>query len=150
MGVSRNKARTPAPAVTAVAAAEPAPQAATPAAAGITIGFIAGLDHDGCPRVIVPGGDDVPLRARSLCPVQASERGRQCALMFENADPRQPLILGLLQHPVLSLYSPSGDVSVQRNGEELCCRPNPRSSCAAAMRRCGSPPTAAWSCAAPP
>lgn len=119
MGVSRNKARTPAPAVTAAATAEPAPQAATPAVAGITIGFIAGLDHDGCPRVIVPGGDDVPLRARSLCPVQASERGRQCALMFENADPRQPLILGLLQHPVLSLYSPSGDVSVQRNGEEL-------------------------------
>ena len=117
MSTVRSKTRTPAAACTEAAA--PAQRISAAAPAGVTIGFIADLDLDGCPRVIVPGGDDTPLRARALCVVQAAERGRQCALMFENADPRQPLILGLLQHPVLSLYSPDGDVAVQRNGEEL-------------------------------
>lgn len=126
MGASRSKSRTAAP-VKTVTPEQPAPVAAPPAStaaapAAVIIGFIADLDHDGCPRVIVPGGDDVPLRARSLCVVQAGERGRQCALMFENADPRQPLILGLLQHPVLSLHSPAGEVSVQRTDDELVLR----------------------------
>jgi hypothetical protein len=127
MSTARSKTRPAAAAV--VATAEP--RRAT-APGGVTIGFVADLDHDGCPRVIVPGGDDVPLRARSLCAVQASERGRQCALMYENGDPRQPLILGLLQHPVLSLHSPSGEVTVERNGDELLLQAE-----AAIELRCG-------------
>lgn len=82
----------------------------TPVAApagGVVIGFIADLNDQGLPRVLIPGTPGEPQPARSLCTVDASHRGRQCALLFENGDPRAPLILGLLQHPVLSL---SGDI----------------------------------------
>jgi hypothetical protein len=129
MSTARSKSRP----VAAVATATTEPTRASAAAGGVVIGFIADLDHDGCPRVIVPGGDDVPLRARSLCPVQAVERGRQCALMYENGDARHPLILGLLQHPVLSVHARNGDVAVERHGDELLLQAD-----AAIELRCGN------------
>lgn len=70
---------------------------------GVVIGFIATINDQGLPCVLVPGGSDEPLPARSLCQLDATHCGRQCALLFENGNPRAPLILGLLQHPVLSL-----------------------------------------------
>ncbi len=128
MSTARSKTR---PATTvATTVAEPARESA--AAGGVVIGFIADLDHDGCPRVVVPGGDDLPLRARSLCLVQAGERGRQCALMYENGDPRRPLILGLLQHPVLSVHAPAGEVTLARRGDEVVLQAD-----AAIELRCG-------------
>lgn len=130
MSTARSRTK-PAAAVT-TAVAEPAREPAATAAGGIVIGYIAESDHDGCPRVVVPGGDDVPLRARSLCLVQAGERGRQCALMYENGDRRQPLILGLLQHPVLAVHAAAGEVTVERRGEELLLQAD-----AAIELRCG-------------
>lgn len=74
-----------------------------PIPGGVVIGFIAAINDQGLPCVLVPGRADEPLPARSLCQLDATHCGRQCALLFENGNPRAPLILGLLQHPVLSL-----------------------------------------------
>jgi len=93
--------------------ASPAPQRST--AAGVAIGFISHINDQGLPCVAIPGNADEALPARSLCVISDEHRGQQCALLFENGDPRAPLILGLLQHPVLSLQ---GDIHQARHAED--------------------------------
>jgi hypothetical protein len=95
---------------------EPAGNASPPSRGGVAIGFIAHVNDQGVPCIMLAGSDAV-LPARSLCPIDASQRGRQCALLFENGDPRAPLILGLLQHPVLSLQASAADARHDEHGE---------------------------------
>lgn len=92
----------------------PAPQTKSPTMAsnGVVIGFISHINDLGLPCVAIPGSADEALPARSLCAITAEHRGQQCALLFENGDQRAPLILGLLQHPVLSLQ---GDIEQARH-----------------------------------
>lgn len=94
-----------------LAQAKPA-QAPTTASNGVVIGFISHLNDQGLPCVAIPGSAAEALPARSLCVISDEHRGQQCALLFENGDPRAPLILGLLQHPVLSLQ---GDIEQARH-----------------------------------
>jgi hypothetical protein len=98
-------------------ASTPAMPPKTPAMAsnGVVIGFISHLNDQGLPCVAIPGSADEALPARSLCAISAEHRGQQCALLFENGDPRAPLILGLLQHPVLSLQ---GDIEQARQSAD--------------------------------
>lgn len=97
-----------------LAQAKPA-QSPTTASNGVVIGFISHLNDQGLPCVAIPGRADEALPARSLCAISAEHRGQQCALLFENGDPRAPLILGLLQHPVLSLQ---GDIEQARHSAD--------------------------------
>ncbi len=97
-----------------LAQAKPA-QSPTTASNGVVIGFISHLNDQGLPCVAIPGSADEALPARSLCAISAEHRGQQCALLFENGDPRAPLILGLLQHPVLSLQ---GDIEQARHSAD--------------------------------
>jgi hypothetical protein len=94
----------------------PEPRVAAVTPGGVLIGFIAEINDHGVPCVLIPGSDDA-VPARSLCPVDATQRGRQCALLFENGDPRAPLILGLLQHPVLSLQGQPDQAQHHEHGE---------------------------------
>lgn len=84
---------------------------------GVVIGFISHLNDQGLPCVAIPGSADEALPARSLCAISAEHRGQQCALLFENGDPRAPLILGLLQHPVLSLQGDIEQAQQYADGE---------------------------------
>jgi len=97
------------------------PPAPTPALAakspatgptGVVIGFISHINDQGLPCVAIPGSAAEAVPARSLCAIGTEHRGQQCALLFENGDPRAPLVLGLLQHPVLSLQ---GDIEQARH-----------------------------------
>lgn len=101
-----------------------------PATTGVVIGFIAHMNDQGLPCVAIPGSAEEALPARSLCAIGGEHRGQQCALLFENGDPRAPLILGLLQHPVLSLqgdidqalHSADGELHLHaRHAIELHC-----------------------------
>lgn len=100
------------PAQTAESAASTAPSTEP---GGVVIGFVSHINDQGLPCVVVPGAADTPVPARSLCLIGAEHRGRQCALLFENGDPRAPLILGLLQQPVLSLQ---GEADTARHSED--------------------------------
>lgn len=94
--------------------AQPA-RSTTPGSNGVVIGFVSHINDQGLPCVAIPGSAEEALPARSLCAISAEHRGQQCALLFENGDPRAPLILGLLQHPVLSLR---GDIEQARHSAD--------------------------------
>lgn len=80
--------------------AEAAQGALPPAtAAGVTIGELIGMADDGrTPLVLYPGQPGTAaLRARTVIDLHGAHIGRQAVLMFEQADPRRPIVMGLLQ-----------------------------------------------------
>jgi hypothetical protein len=98
----------------------PAPQRSTQG--GVVIGELVAISDEGrVPLVLYadqPGSK--ALAARSLVDLHAAHVGRKVALMFENADPERPLILGVLRegegwpverHP--------GQVEIDADGERM-------------------------------
>lgn len=64
----------------------------------LVIGQLTGWDEAGRPLVDFPRNPaNFPLPARSLLPLASGVRGSELALTFVDMDPRQPLILGVLQ-----------------------------------------------------
>ncbi len=76
--------------------------AAPPLSPGeIIIGRLVGLDEQGYPLVDYPANPETqPLTAQSTVPLTAGHAGRQVALLFANADPRLPVVMGLIQNPL--------------------------------------------------
>ena len=74
---------------------------------GVVIGQIVGQTQSGHPVVVMPEADD-PQEAQSACVVTANDVGRQCALMFQNGDATLPIVMGLLQTPVIALGASTG------------------------------------------
>jgi len=66
---------------------------------GVVIGTLLELDVIGTPRVDYPGNPAGALPARCLATVDTSKVGREVALMFENGDPRKPILVGVLHRP---------------------------------------------------
>jgi hypothetical protein len=99
--------------------------ASAPAPAGrissVVLGTLAAWDEAGNPLVDYPGNPwDSFLPARSVVPLSQAALSREVALMFVEGDPRQPLILGLLQPPG-ARPRPEGQapVAVEVDGERL-------------------------------
>ncbi len=67
---------------------------------GIVVGKLAGFDANGSPAIDYPGNRLGALPARSTVALAPADRGRDVALMFEAGDPRKPIVLGLIHHPV--------------------------------------------------
>jgi Domain of unknown function (DUF6484) len=90
--------------------------------AGAVIGVLIGFKDEGrTPLVIFPSQPgDAAVAARATVDVHGSHIGREVALIFEEADPRRPIIVGLLQRADgAPLMPPSGQVSVDADGERL-------------------------------
>jgi len=65
-----------------------------------------------------PEGKPVP--ARRVCAIGAAEPGREAVLMFAGGDPRQPIIMGLLQAAVSESQDPeSKPFNASLDGEEV-------------------------------
>ncbi len=76
------------------------PRARRPAGE-VTIGRFEGLGEEGEILVSFAGGlGEHPLPARATLPLGKEEIGREVALLFEEGDPRRPLIMGVLRAPV--------------------------------------------------
>ena len=67
---------------------------------GIVIGRLGAFDAGGSPTIDYPGNVPGLLSARSTVSLSPADCGREVALMFESGDPRKPIILGLIHHPV--------------------------------------------------
>ena len=67
---------------------------------GIVIGKLGEFEASGSPTIDYPGNTSGPLAARSTVSLAPADRGREVALMFEAGDPRKPIVLGLIHHPV--------------------------------------------------
>ncbi|ESZ49672.1 MULTISPECIES: DUF6484 domain-containing protein [unclassified Mesorhizobium] len=66
---------------------------------GVVIGLFLGFDDQG-PLVVFPGNpEDVALRARSLVELNQAMIGSEVALLFQDGDPRRPLIMGPIIEP---------------------------------------------------
>jgi hypothetical protein len=85
---------------------------------GYVVGWITALGEDGLIRVEAPSLGDLPLMARSMCPMTVEQVGAQCILSFELGDPRRPLVMGLLQDPVIVLGT-QGTTAVIQDAESV-------------------------------
>ena len=67
---------------------------------GVVVGRIASVDASGAPRVTFAGAPEQGFAARTTTPVAQEDVGREVALMFEDGDPRRPIVMGKMVSPV--------------------------------------------------
>jgi hypothetical protein len=98
----------------------------TAATAGCVVGRHLGLSPRGLPRVAFEGCPD-GQEARTVCTEFASPTGvatgRELLLQFEGGDPRRPVVVGLMQPPVVAVRTDDGAVLTLRAERriELVC-----------------------------
>lgn len=80
---------------------------------GIVVGTLSGFDDNGQPCVAFPSRDAEALPARSTVTLTPGDRWREVAIMFEGGDPRKPIVIGLIHHPV------PAPIEVVRDQEKL-------------------------------
>ena len=87
---------------------------------GVVIGLLLGFDQ-GTPLVVFPGNtEETALPARSLTELSSDMIGSEVALLFENADPLKPLIVGRIVDPAKrQTGSLRADAHVVRDGETV-------------------------------
>lgn len=85
---------------------------------GVVIGLLLGFDQ-GRPLVVFPGNpEETALSARSLTELSSDMIGSEVALLFENADPLKPLIVGRIVDPAKRQSNGlHGGTHVVRDGE---------------------------------
>ncbi len=67
---------------------------------GVVIGVLLDLPDIGTPLVAFPGNpESTGISARSTASLTRKDIGREVALLFENGDPRCPVVIGRIQHP---------------------------------------------------
>lgn len=82
---------------------------------GVVIGVFLGFDDTG-PLVVFPGNpEETALPARSLAELTQDMAGQQVALLFQEGDPRKPLIVGKIVEPKARPLPPQ----VTRDGERV-------------------------------
>jgi hypothetical protein len=88
---------------------------------GIVVGALVGFANAGATPLVTyreqPGTAAVP--ARSTVALHASHIGKQTVLMFEEGDPRRPIIVGCLQDEQATALPLSGQVQVEADGQRL-------------------------------
>ena len=76
--------------------------------AGIKRGLLVTIGEDGIPNVDFAGNPDrAPIAAISTVDITECDAGREAILMFEDADARRPVILGLVQVPCSQRVQPA-------------------------------------------
>jgi hypothetical protein len=85
---------------------------------GVVIGLLVGMDRDNHPLVAFPGNpkEDCVIAKTTLIFSQ-DDLGKEVALLFENGDPRFPIIIGRLQHP--RSIGEGTETTAELDGEKL-------------------------------
>ena len=103
-----------------------APQPEPVSVPGVIVGQLVAFDAETGPRIDFQGNPaQSPVSARSTIPLTESIVGKKVTLMFENASPAKPIIMGILinqsPYPTDDRLQPEQDqaVSVRVDGERL-------------------------------
>ena len=84
---------------------------------GVRRGLLVGIGEDGTPSVDFDGNPECgPLTAVSTIAVTQRDAGREAILMFEDGDPRRPILLGLVQSPASPPIQPA---ELSLDGEQI-------------------------------
>lgn len=68
---------------------------------GVIIGLVTAVDVNGAPSVAFAGNlESLPLKAKTVIPLDSDAIGKEVALMFEQGDISCPMVMGLLHKPV--------------------------------------------------
>lgn len=89
---------------------------------GAVVGVLIGFKDDGAtPLVVFPGqANTAACPARATLDVHGTHIGRQVLLVFENGDPRAPIVTGILQQTTAwPLAEKPTQVEVDADGERL-------------------------------
>ncbi len=89
---------------------------------GVVLGELIGITNEGrIPLVLYPGQPGTAaIKARTVVDLHSLHIGRSVALMFEDADPSKPIIMGVMREGAgWSLADQSGQVEVNTDGERL-------------------------------
>ncbi|RUX27795.1 MULTISPECIES: DUF6484 domain-containing protein [unclassified Mesorhizobium] len=82
---------------------------------GVVIGIFLGFGED-APLVVFPGNlNETAVPARSLAELTSEMIGAEVALLFQNGDPRRPLIVGRIVEPARRATAPQ----IVRDGEQV-------------------------------
>lgn len=98
------------------------PQSTLDKLSGVVTGTLIGFKDEGrTPLVLFPGQPgSAAIDATSVVDLRGMDIGRQVALMFENSDPRRPVIMGLLRTArAWPLEEAPANVEVDADGERL-------------------------------
>ncbi len=90
--------------------------------AGVRVGTLVGMTHEGrTPLVVFPGQrGSAAVGARAVLDLHGEHIGREVVLMFEDGDPGRPIVLGCLPRAEgWPLSEPPGQVEVDADGERL-------------------------------
>jgi Domain of unknown function (DUF6484) len=100
----------------------PVRQDSFPTIAGVRIGVLIGMKDEGrTPLVLYPGQpNSTAIAARATLDLHGAHIGREVVLIFEDGDPRRPIVLGYLpQKEGWPLAEKPGQVEVDADGERL-------------------------------
>ena len=89
---------------------------------GVRIGELVGfLDSGATPLVVYSGQPGTAaLSARTIPDLRATQIGRQVVLMFDEADPLRPIVMGCLQEPsAWPIENKPDQVEVDTDGQRL-------------------------------
>lgn len=67
---------------------------------GVVVGRVASVEASGAVHVTFAGAPERGLVARLTAPLAKDDEGREVALMFEDGDPRRPIVMGKLVSPL--------------------------------------------------
>jgi hypothetical protein len=82
---------------------------------GVVVGIFLGFD-DSAPLVVFPANpEETALPARTMTELSSEMIGSEVALLFENGDPRKPLIVGRIVDPTRKQL----DTHIVRDGETV-------------------------------
>lgn len=104
------------------AGGQSASRAAVGLLTGVVTGTLIGFKDDGRSPLVLYAGQpgSAAVSAATVIDVHGAYVGRQVALMFENGDPRRPIIMGLLRTPqAWALPEQPGQVEIDADGERL-------------------------------
>lgn len=87
---------------------------------GVVTGHVARIDASGVVRVAFAGAPEEGFPARLATPVTSDDEGREVALMFEEGDPRRPIVMGKMVSPLAagSTEAAADGRRVEINAEE--------------------------------